>query len=173
MNARPKFRPRTRSKGMYLLDSTTLIRNTLNIYFSCFEPGGILDSQIDSQIWLERSFAAPSSSPTVVQPATPNHKQKPVFSTTTSPSSPFTLHVPDGHTPRRFTAQNIPAEWQPGGSKEFTYEELNWLTEFYLRTNALLTKEMVRLHVRLHRAEDMARGFRQFIDEHIVKKSSL
>lgn len=135
----------------------------------------MLDSQIDSQVWLDRSFEEPSRSPTVlVQPATPNQKQKPVIGTTTSAfNSPFALHVPDGQTPRRFTSQGFSSGWHPGGRKEFTYEELDWLTEFYLRTNALLTEEMVSLHVRLHRAEDIARGLRQFIDKHISVPASL
>lgn len=90
------------------------------------------------------------------------------------PVSPFTLHVPDGQTPRRFSEQHRLSKLAlkinhlavPPG-QEFSYEDLDWLTEYYLQLNAGLTEPMISLHVRLHRAEDKVAALEMYIENNL------
>lgn len=154
-----------------------------NMALSWYQDGAALDSQTDSQTWLNGALRADHAGPatssltatpadahvvptwitsgTLSSPSTPTRA-----SSTAVASSPFSVWGMDpgiDASPSRFT-ENLARLTVVCGTarlspRDLSFADLDALLEYQTKLNALLTEDLVVTHAKLHAMEDKFKAY--------------
>lgn len=146
---------------------------------SWYQDGAALDSQTDSQAWLDRAFVTNQGSSNPLA-STPNRRRIPRTasndpsspstpsrtSSTAVMSSPFAVWGTEpgvDNSPLRFTTQLSQLRVACGTAREspqdLSFADLDALLEYQTKLNALLTKDLVVTHAKLFALEDKLKAY--------------